>query len=205
LKIPDKKISVVYNSVQLSKNENCPKGFNVKDYILYVNTLSEYKNVYTLLKAYKELRDENTKYILVIVGRSSSYWEEKMLPYIEKNHLSSYIVHLQNLTNEELKYMYSHASLFVTTSTREGFGYTPIEAAMCECPVVSSTCEALPDTTQGLVTYYEPVYDEHALKQKMLEALKTPQSKLVLIKNKFLYDYSPKVQFEKIYKILSND
>ena len=72
--------------------------------------------------------------------------------------------------------MYEHARLFITPSLREGFGYTPIEAALCQCPVVCSTCEALPDTTRRQLVYYQPPQDAEALAETLLRTLQNPPS-----------------------------
>lgn len=188
LGVPAEKISVVYNSVPFSSVEHRPQFVRVGErYILYVNTLLEYKNVYALLRAYRLMKDEG--YRLVIVGRETPYWCEKMVPYILENQLGENIIRLENLSNEELCWLYSHAALFVTTSHREGFGYTPIEAAMHGCPVVSSRAEALPETTMGLLHYYAPTDDEQSLLRAIREALNTPQEQLEKIVEAFRNRY----------------
>lgn len=198
------KIHVVYNSVVLPIDEKRPCSINgLGKFILYVNTLQEYKNIFTLLKAFSHLQiatDEN----LVIVGRETDYWREKMVPYIESQGMSERIIRVSDISFEELRWLYSHASLFVTPSLHEGFGYTPIEAAICGCPVLSSTCEALPDTTQGLVSYYEPATDEKVLAEKMMELLDNPPTKeqLDAISATFSNLYSPETQWKQIYQLL---
>lgn len=72
--------------------------------------------------------------------------------------------------------MYRNASLFITTSLKEGFGYTPIEVAMCGCPVISTKCEALGDTTRDLLYYYNPPTDETDLSEQILNVLQNPPS-----------------------------
>lgn len=200
----ENKIRVIYNSVPLIKEADRPLGAEyLENYILYINTLCEYKNISTLLKAYYNI-SKKIKNKLVVVGRDTDYWNNEMLPLIEQKGLGTRIVHFQNLRNEELRWLYSHASLFVSPSLHEGFGYTPIEAAIYCCPVLCSTCEALPDTTQGLVTYYEPATDDKILAEKILELLNTPPTKeqLNIISTTFLNLYSPKTQWEHIYQLL---
>jgi len=202
--IPENKITIVYNSVCLTSHSVKPTSFEIQGkYILWVNTLQEYKNIFTMLKAFRLIANK-TNHHLVVVGRPTDYWNKKMLPYIENNGLSDRVFLLSNLTDEELKYLYENASLFVTTSTREGFGYTPIEAAMCCCPVISTRCEALGDTTQNMLNYYEPPYDETRLSEAIMSILKNPPTKenLQQIKSTFENLYTPNVQADSILRIL---
>lgn len=79
--IPQDKISVVYNSIVLPNEEKFPSQLaGIGEYILYVNTLKEYKNVYTLLKAFN-LISKNIDHKLIIVGRETDYWKYDMISY----------------------------------------------------------------------------------------------------------------------------
>ena len=77
------------------------------------------------------------------------------------------MIRLDYVSQEELNYLYDNAYIFVTPSTKEGLGYTPVEAAVRDCPVISSRCEALPESTLESVFYYEDVYDFNALKNQI--------------------------------------
>ena len=131
-----------------------------KKYILYVNTLTMYKNVGTLLRAFTLLKRADL--YLVIVGKETEFWKNKCLSL-----LSDRIIHLKFVSDEELAWLYNNASLFVTPSTKEGFGYTPAEAGMYGCPIISTKCEALPETTLHEVYYYENPFDENELAEKI--------------------------------------
>lgn len=202
--IPADKVKVVYNSVVLSRTRKEPINVDLPErYILYVNTLHPYKNIMTLVRAFDELRLK-IDHKLVIVGNETDYWRNFVSAYITHHGLSSRVIRLSNISNEELRYLYEHASLFVSTSMREGFGYTPIEAAMCACPVVCSMCEALPDTTRGLLNYYTSAKDEHELANKICQVLNTPPSteELEYIASTFADLYSPQKQSIALLEIL---
>lgn len=199
----ESKIHVIYNSVTLPKESVCPQNFNDTGYILYVNAIHPYKNIMTLLKAFQRISDKvNSK--LVVVGKPTEHWENKVLPYIKAHSLDNSVVNLHSLTNEELKYVYEHAALFVSTSLYEGFGYTPIEAALCKCPVICSIQEALPDSTQGLLNYYYPAINVDMLSEKMLNILNSPQDTINLdtISKTFSDLYSEERQRDMINHVL---
>ena len=197
------KISIIPNSVALSSAKEMPK-FEIPDnYILYVNTLLPHKNPITLIKAYERIHNQ-INHKIIFVGKTTTYWTKKIVPYIRKHGLQNNIIHLQDLEVKELQFLYSNASLFVTTSKREGFGYTPIEAALSNVPVISSTSEALPFSTQGLLNYYDPADDSNALAKKMFEVLNSPpnKEKLGAIAKRFKEIYSPKKQVERFSELI---
>lgn len=198
--IKKEKIAVIYNSIELSCDSimlTPMKGIN--KYILYVNTLLPYKNIITLVKAFINLKNEIDE-DLVIVGKKTDYWNRIILPLIEKNNITNRVILLENISNSELKYLYIHASLFVSTSLREGFGYTPIEAAICECPVICTRCEALSDTTQNMLYYYSHPTDDKELSARIIEILNKEREieSLKKISEEFSKLYSPKRQVDEL-------
>lgn len=196
-------INCVYNGVPVSNKYIPIKELVNKNYILYVNTLTEYKNLATLIKAFYLLNYENYK--LVIIGKETDYWRNICLPLIRDDN----VIKLKFLSNEELNWVYNNAKLFVTTSTHEGFGYTPIEAALRKVPVISTRCEALPEVTMGLVNYYDDPFDENELSKKIMEVLDERKNdkyidKLEFIYKKFYNQYDIKKKSEKIFEYLIN-
>lgn len=203
--IPEKKIHVIYNSVLMSVASSKPHLNFPEKYILYVNTLHPYKNVKTLINAFSKIKNKISENIL-LVGKATSYWDNEVLPLINKENIRDRVFRVENITDEELRWLYEHASLFVTTSLREGFGYTPIEAAECLCPVICTMQEALPDTTQGLLNYYQPALDSDALANKIVEIIsdKPTESKLQEIADYYKEKYSSTRQYKLILNLLTN-
>lgn len=172
--IPPDKVHVIYLSVPEIIGSKKPEGLiEGEPYILNVNTIADFKNPLTLLKAYSLITDQY-KGKLVLVGRKTEYWNNVLVPFIESHRIEDRVIHLQNLEETELRYLYEHADLFVTPSLHEGFGFTPVEAAIYGCPVISSRSESLPEATMELVKYYEPATDEYALMKAMVEVLTNP-------------------------------
>lgn len=199
------KMQTIYNGIILSNKTSKPKEIvTTKPYILYVNSLSQYKNVETLIKAFAYLKDQ-CEHNLVIVGKETNYWKS-LTTYIKANAISNRIIRITYATDEELTWLYKHASVFVTTSTREGFGYTPIEAAMCECPVISTMAESLPDVTAGKVNYYDPPKSWNKLSNLILTVLNNAQTKSDLkeIAIYFSERYDNEKQANKILQLLES-
>lgn len=67
--------------------------------------------------------------------------------------------------------LYQNAALFVSPSLCEGFGITPIEAALFGVPVITTRETSIPEATQNLLHYYEPAIDDTRLAEKILDVL----------------------------------
>ena len=198
-KVGAEKIHAVHCTVAPIESSKRPEGLNLKNgFILNVNSIHQFKNPMTLIGAFKIIM-KSVPYDLVLVGRKTDYWEEIVYPYIKENKLDHRILRLENLEDSELRYLYENTKLFVTPSLHEGFGYTPVEAAIYGAPVISSRSESLPEATMNLVYYYDPATDELQLARKMMEVLDNPPSEdrrnqvSVTLKN----EYSPKHQVKQ--------
>ena len=87
---------------------------------------------------------------------------------------------------------------------QEGFGRTPVEAALCEVPVISTKETSLPEATMNMVYYYEPPTDENALASRILDVLQNKPTKVQLkkIANKLEVEYNEKKIIEKYINLI---
>jgi glycosyltransferase involved in cell wall biosynthesis len=131
------------SSLILNKDERNIRAEKINNagefnYILALSTLEPRKNYVSLIRAWELLRNKKgIKHKLVIVANKGWKYEEikhAMKPGVENGS----IIHLEKIPAEEISYLYSHASAFVFPSYNEGFGFPPLEAMQCECPVVVS-------------------------------------------------------------------
>ena len=105
----------------------------------------------------------------------------------------------ENISEELLQALYKNAYLFITTSMNEGFGLTPLEAALNCIPVISTKCQSLPEVTLNLLNYYEPPLSSDSLRKTISSLLLNypSQEKLIEIKNKIISAYSS----QKLYTL----
>lgn len=204
--VKQEKLNVVYNSVVVSEKSVETDAVKGNDYLLYVNTLDEYKNIITLVKAYVRSKIHE-RYKLVVVAKPNNYWETVIMPLLQSNGLKDRVILLSGVEDSILRYLYEKASLFVSPSLNEGFGYTPIEAALCGCPVLCTKCEALQDTTRGLLNYYDDPQNDLELSWKIEQLLSHPidKRKLEAISKVYRKEYSPKKQIAAVLELLELD
>lgn len=203
--ITNDKVDVVYNSIVPSKKSGIPPFKTDSPYILYVNTLEKYKNVETLIRAF-DLIKESIPHKLIIKARKTTYYEKNIVPLINMLNLTERIQLIEEIfTDEQMTALYKGADLFVSPSTMEGFGYTPIEAAINQCPVICSDIPALLESTMGLLNYYHNPYDYHELSKHILDILnKKTNLNLSKISSEFLKTYSVERQAAEIIRVIEH-
>ncbi len=96
-----------------------------KGYFLVVSRLEPYKKVDLVIEAFQKLPDNN----LIIVGKGSQKY--KLQSVASKN-----IIFLEDLSDPELAYLYTHAQALIMPQ-EEDFGYVALEAQSLGCPVLA--------------------------------------------------------------------
>lgn len=196
--LKDEKIQVINNCIEFCQTTYPP--IEKEPYILCVNNLYKYKNADTLLRAFSIVKNK-ISCNLILVGSDVCNRRFELLSLAEELRISDRFEIKQNLNTKDLRSLYQHATVFVSPSTMEGFGQTPIEAAVCGTPVITSKETALPESTMGLVYYYEPVYSAEALARVLLEVINCPPNKeeLESISKSLMNKYDIKQQSKKVY------
>lgn len=151
-----------------------------KKYILDLNAYIEKKNPMTLLKAFNLIKNDIEEDLIFCGGYKEESVFEAMKAFISQNNLSNRVQLLFRVTDEERNWLLTHASLFVTPSLFEGFGRTPVEAAICKIPVISTKETSLYEATLGLCNYVENAKDESELACLILKKLENPDSEVKL-------------------------
>jgi len=126
---------VFYNMVDDKTKSEIKNKFNLpSEFILYIGTIEERKN---LLRIVKAICDNNIKMSLVVIGRKTKYFEI-VNEFILNNKLEKQIIFIENLLNTELPTFYQLAKAFVYPSIFEGFGIPILEALASGTPVITS-------------------------------------------------------------------
>jgi glycosyltransferase involved in cell wall biosynthesis len=170
--IPDNKISPIPNPVIVREGEY--ETYQIETpYILSVNALRYHKNLITLLKAFERIYKQ-IKHSLVLTGPIIRGVSEQFARYIEEKNIKNIII-TGYTSNAQRNFLYKNAALFVSPSLHEGFGITPVEAALFGIPVITTRETSIPEVTKNLLNYYEPATDDERLAEKIMEVLKNGQ------------------------------
>jgi glycosyltransferase involved in cell wall biosynthesis len=180
LRIPETRISVIYNGV----DHNIFKPYEPyqmrpyhvtlshKPYILYVGSERRRKNLGRLFEAFAMLRQEFPELKLVKVGDSgrSKQSRSEMLKKLSSLGITEDVTFVDYISELELAYYYSSATLLAYPSLYEGFGLPPLEAMACGCPVVTSNTSSLPEVVGEAGIMVNP-YDTSSLVLAMRRVL----------------------------------
>ncbi|MBL6592393.1 MAG: glycosyltransferase family 4 protein [Flavobacteriaceae bacterium] len=182
---------------------------NEKKYILHVGTFEKRKNLLTLVKAFKKLKDElKVEYKLVLAGSTYINGDNNVLlkiqKYIAEHNLFSSILMPGYIDKNKALYFYSNSLMYVFPSIDEGFGIPLLEALKLRVPVICSDIPIFREIADDSVLYFEK-QNEYNLFERMKELIQSEE-----LSNKLVSKGFERVQkfnrnnfikeFEKIYK-----
>ena len=117
----------------------------------YKNRLGVLEN--TLFPTFS-VRSKNAKdLMLVMVGKE---WTQEMCTFVQQNGLGDSIIKATEVSNEDLRALYSSARLLLFPSLQEGFGWPIIEANACGCPVATSNRAPMTEVAGDAAIYVDP-------------------------------------------------
>jgi glycosyltransferase involved in cell wall biosynthesis len=150
LGVPSWKIKVIHHGVDgvfkpTLSNRPCPEP-----YILYVGSEHPRKNLKTLLKSFSLLKKDPKcqRLKLVKVGRTGGReynFREETVKMVKALKIEDDVVFIGWCSQTELASYYSQAEVFAFPSIYEGFGWPPLEAMACGCPVIASNASSTPE------------------------------------------------------------
>lgn len=158
---------VVYNSIPFDFTivEEPVEVVQAKRYIIDINRFQGYKNAELLIRALSLIKDEIPHY-LYLKGDHEFEEERKSLEKlaVELGLEDRVIFDISCRSEGELRYLYTHADLFVSPSLKEGFGWTPIEAAILKTPVLVSDIKVFKEILCGRTPTFDPYSSEDLAK-----------------------------------------
>lgn len=129
--------------------------YNVKGrFFLYLGGFDRRKNLGLLLEAYRLFRERFTGEApaLVVAGKVSSRESPALLNPLKiaaEKGVEGYVRFIGWVAEGDKPALYSAAEAFLFPSLYEGFGFPPLEAMACGCPVLASSSSSLPEVLDG--------------------------------------------------------
>jgi len=156
-----------------------------EEFLLYVGLLAKKKNLDTIVKAIRLLKDQGRVIPkLLLVG--PLYLDSDASAIIDTVHelgLDDEVLYFGEVEREELKIIFEHTICLLQPSVHEGFGLTALEALTLGVPVIASNAGSLPEiiSDSGLLinNYTSPeawadaiwlISNDEDLKFKMINA-----------------------------------
>lgn len=197
--IPEKSIEVVYQgcnpifwdvATDEKKNDILTKYAIPNQYILYVGTIEERKNLLSIVQA---IHDGNIDFPLVVVGKPTSYYS-KVKAYAEYNQVKN-VFFLTNVPTEDLPALYQLAKLFIYPSVFEGFGIPILEALTSKVPVITTKGGCFSEAGGKSSIYIDPSNAD-----EIAEAIKIVLNNSTIRDNMIIdgYIYAQQFQQDKI-------
>ncbi|MDF3078931.1 MAG: hypothetical protein K0S09_2820 [Sphingobacteriaceae bacterium] len=184
------KVFVVHHGVSNIFRRNVESTAGLSKNILIVGSRKMYKNYSVVLKALSELPEYN---LIMVGGGELTVGEKRQLKATLRNRYQ----HLLKVTDEELNILYNQSFALIYSSLYEGFGLPVLEAMKSGCPVITTTCGAIPEIVNGDKNAF--LVDNPSSKDSYIQAIRffeQPINRELHIKNaiknaeKFCWDKS---------------
>jgi glycosyltransferase involved in cell wall biosynthesis len=167
-RIPESKISVIYNAIDERFNEEpaadevmrIQERYQLYDpFVLYAGNIKPHKNLERLIEAFYTIRRGELAHVkLLIIGDQISKYAA-LRRTVHRYKLHKHVRFFGFVADATLAILYRLARVFVFPSLYEGFGLPPLEAMASGTPVITSNVSSLPEVVGDaamLINPYEP-------------------------------------------------
>jgi glycogen synthase len=196
-------IKVIQNPIRSFDFEGNEKKDHDQPLFLYVGRLERRKGLIPLLKAIPKISNKVPKAKFIFAGnRHPSIPENEIECLIDDLGIRKSIEFYGHVSADELKLLYSKASVVVLPSYYETFGYVYFEALLYCMPIVAfDTGTAREFIIDGKNGFLVPVDDIDALADACIKAIKM---KVEALNNSELIKYSVEQVYLKTIKVYEN-
>jgi len=179
------KVHVVYSGVEMG-SEKWKIGCRIREkyklpenFILFLGSMEPRKNIVGLIEAFELLKSSYFSFSIshlsdlkLVIAGSSGWLEKRVKKIYNDSKFKNDIIFLGYVDEKDKRDLYNLAKLFVYPSFYEGFGFPPLEAMACNCPVVTSNVGSLSEVCEKaaiLVDPYNVIEISEAMKQGLCD------------------------------------
>jgi glycosyltransferase involved in cell wall biosynthesis len=183
-KIPESKIRVIHNGVDINKFKPAADkrkvkqelGFNPDDLVIVsVGRLYARKGLFTLIESMPAIvkRFSNAKFI--ISGKGQSDEMHKLIAHAEKLDVKDKIIFTGYYPDKKLPKLYQGADIFAFSTFYEHHPFAVLEALATGLPVVTTTVGGIPETIEsGKNGFLVDPFNPHQFADRILYLLEHP-------------------------------
>jgi glycosyltransferase involved in cell wall biosynthesis len=165
------KVTVTYEAGELPGITSEPYApLQNQSFILYVGNAYPYKNLVRLVKAWQLVAKADNN--LVLVGKSDHFYEQ-LAALVAQQEINNVVI-TGFIPDEQLAWLYRHATALVFPSLSEGFGLPGLEAMGYGLPVISSNATCLPEVYGQAAHYFDP-HSTEDMAAKITQVLDDPK------------------------------
>lgn len=174
-------VTVIYNGIEYRE---LTSGARSKNKIVFAGTLNTFKGFKDFLDAIILLTDQEHDFTVDVYGKDAlldngQKGSEYIFEVANKFGLKDKLRYHGSVTREELFCGYENASVAVFPSHVESFGLAPVEAMLCECPVIftnnTTGKEIIEDGIDGILV---PPSSPIEIKNAILKIFSDPDTSL---------------------------
>ena len=166
---PSQSISVIYQSCEYQQQDRTEKEPNS---LLYVSSITERKNLKTLLRAVERLA-KDTDIHLHIVGSGGKYAQE--CKDYAKDNLGDDVTFYGNADYSTLKKLFAMSAVLIYPSIKEGFGIPIIEGMQSNMHVVTTRASSMVEAGGNAAHYVDDAYEDLAWANVIKYVLNLPE------------------------------
>ena len=157
--VPTDKIKVMHlGFAEVCSLAKEPIAAPPEKFFLFVGTLKERKNPLRVVMAFAEFSKIHSGYSLLLAGKPSAekVYLQKIYSIIAAEEIGDKVKFLGHVSDNQLAWLYSHATALVFPSFLEGFGFPILEAASCSVPVITSNQGSLKEIAGDAAILVDP-------------------------------------------------
>lgn len=128
-----------------------PVSFDVPErFVLLPTGNLPHKNNHLVFKAFNEVRKKHKGVYLVVTSKFTDHFKKELLDICSER-----VIFSQNVSEQELQYLYQKANLVVFGSKYEGLGLPVLDAVMYAKPIVASRIPVFEEMTEDAFYFFD--------------------------------------------------
>lgn len=145
------KIKLLTDSLDYYWLKDGKKNYKDDHYILCVSRLDssegQYKGVDNLIRSFSKISPDYPQYNLVIVGNGTDI--DRLQELTKDENILSKVKILERISDNSIKELYDHCTLFALPSKKEGFGIVFLEAMASKKPIIGGNHGGIPEVIEN--------------------------------------------------------